>query len=139
MDTGENPTVPEPTTTHEAGPWNVLRATMLRHAHYADGIAYIGGAGLRLEEEIRASWVNETRQLVNDLKVAMGYLPDDILRYAVSQIDQAAEASLLLRHTEIAPAAEETVEVERTKPRRRNDAASALADAGADREGAVVS
>lgn len=138
MDTGESPALPIP--THEAGPWNVLRSTMLKYAHYVDGIGYVGGAGLRLEEEIRATWVNEARQLVTDLKVAMAFLPDDILRYAVSEVDQAAEATLAMRvSVEIVPANGHEDPPARQRPKRRDDAASALADSGDDREGTVVS
>lgn len=148
MDNGQTPTLPEATPAHEAGTWNVHRATLVQHSHEVDGVRYIGGAGHRLEDEIRATWVNEVRQLVTDLKIAMAYLPENVLRYAVSEINQAAEATIEMRGAVLEGVRAETddhpaVVVDETPRRqgprrRRDDAATALAEAGQAEEGAVT-
>jgi hypothetical protein len=68
--------LPAPTNTyHEAGSWNVHRHTLVEHAHEVNGVPYIGGAGLPLDDALRATWRNEASQLTHDLVTVLHQLP----------------------------------------------------------------
>jgi hypothetical protein len=145
MDTNENAIPPEPTPTHEAGPWNVHRSTLIAHAHDVNGVRYIGGAGQRLEEVLRVTWINEAHQLADDLTIAFRYLPQPAIRAALLQIQEAAEMTLAMRGEVLEAARSRDAEPHGDdeggagrRARSRRDAARALDEARQGEEGAVV-